>query len=146
MANAWISLFGDTWSQKHSVHFLWSSAQVLKLYFQSLSSKALLFFGTHAAQIWGTLTPFDATAKCYYSCTLIKQDCLANGKISSVGCFLNSHTNESFEFLCTLPTREDGTVGPSWDGRCPSGHISTLEKAHWPVLTVTLYYVYQCRL
>lgn len=34
----------DTWSQKHSVHSLWSSAQVFKLYFQTVSSKALLFF------------------------------------------------------------------------------------------------------
>ncbi len=110
MANAWISLFGDTWSQKHSVHSLWSSARVLKLYFQTLSSKALLFFGTHAAQIWGTLTHFDSTAKCYYSCTLIKQDCSAHGKISFVGCYLNGHTNYIFEFFCTLPKgRTHGT-------------------------------------
>ncbi len=118
-------MFGDTWSQKHSVHSLWSSARVLKLYFQTLPSKALLFFGTHAAQIWGTLTHFDATAKCYYSCTLIKQDVQLMAR-SLCGMLLKRPYKLHFWVL--LYTSEGRTHGTKLDGQCPSDHISTLEK------------------
>lgn len=137
--------------QMHGFHCLWTHGaknilsipyearpRFLNCTFRLFLQKPCCFFGTHAAQIWGTLTCFDATAKYYYSCILIKQDCSTHGKISFVGCYLNGRTNDIWGHF-----RGVGPVVPSWDKQCPSDHISTLEKAHWPVI---LCYVYQCRL